>query len=91
MAFYRYQEKKADNNIADSIDLLNGMKSLLSDHEQIIIKNHEHMPPIYSKYHRWINNFGEIHPSPTNRIKKLDQRIALLEKKSLNTQNNNVQ
>ena len=89
MAIYRYQEKIADNGIANDINLLNGMKSFLNDIEQIIIKNHGNISPIEYKLTRWINNFAEEHPLISNRIKKLDQRIALLEKQSLSSMSNN--
>jgi len=90
MAIYRYQEKRADNGVVNDINLLNGMKSFLNDIEQIIIKNHGNISPIEYKLTRWINNFAEEHPLISNRIKKIDQRITLLEKKSLSSMNNNL-
>ncbi len=80
MAIYRHQEKRADNGIANDINLLNGMKSFLNSIEQVIIKNHANISPIKYKLSRWINNFAEEHPLNSDRIKKIDQRIALIAK-----------
>jgi hypothetical protein len=84
MALYRYHEKQADNGIVNDIELLNGMKTFLNDFETITIKNYGNISPIQYKIVRWINNFYEEHPLPTDRIKRLDQRITLLEKQSQN-------
>ena len=87
MTFYRYQEKKADSGIMNDINLLNGMKRFLNDMEQINITNHAAHTTEQYKWIRWIDNFYEEHPLNTERIKKLNQRIALLEesKKTLKT------
>lgn len=80
MAFYRYQEKRADMNIANDINLLNGMKQFLHDIEQIDLKNHAYLTPTMYKITRWINNIFEAHPLNSKRIEKLDQRIAQIQK-----------
>lgn len=80
MAIYRYQEKRADNSIANDINLLNGIKSFLNNFEQITIKKYSNILSFEYKLIRWINNFYETHPLISNRIKKIDQRIALLQK-----------
>jgi hypothetical protein len=79
MAIDRSQEQRADNEVPNDKALLNGLKSTLVDIEQTIIKKNGN-----NKWKRWGLNFFEQHPLPAKRIKKLDQRIALLEKQSQN-------
>lgn len=77
MAVCRHQELRADNEIVNDIEKLTGFRNTLINFEQ---KSNQLLNQ--SKVQRWVNNFFEEHPLPEKRIKKLDQRIALLEQES---------
>lgn len=78
MAFYKYQEQRADNTIHNSPELLNGMKALLNDIETKTRSNFKHLSDRQYKWSRWINNLFEEHPLYEKRIAKLDKRITNL-------------
>lgn len=71
LAFSRYIEQRADDEISNNIIVLKATKTLFeswqSPHQSFSIKCYD-----------WINNFFEIHPLLTTRIQKLEQRIASL-------------
>jgi len=88
MAYSRYYEQRADNEVSNDINILKGLKSTIDETEQ---KNIEGMKPFnlspsQDKWLRWSTNFLEPHPLPTKRIAKLDERIAALEKQSANNE-----
>jgi hypothetical protein len=79
MAFYKYQEQRADNTIHNNPNLLKGMRSFLNDIETITRNNLKHLTDKQYKWNRWLNNLAEEHPLNEKRIAKLDQRIATIE------------
>lgn len=88
MTFYKYQEQRADNNIENDRNKLISVKSHLYDADQYRMDS---LKKIFStlsddtiKNIDSINNFLESHPLPKKRIKKLDQRIAELERTQKN-------
>ncbi|HSC24934.1 MAG TPA: M48 family metalloprotease [Candidatus Babeliales bacterium] len=81
----KHQEQRADNEISDDINMLVGKKTVLSENEQKRIKFFNPSNKLSPKQYEWLIwslNFFESHPLPNERIKKLDERIALLRNQS---------
>lgn len=80
----RYQEQRADNSISNNRDLLNGMKERLEECEQETMNsiNSFDISPKKIKLAFFVDRFFGSHPPAVERIKKLDKRIALLEKET---------
>jgi hypothetical protein len=85
MAICRLQEQRADDEISSDVNALNGMKELLKEAEQKNVELLKELNP--SPFLQWRSSFYDMHPSNTLRIEKIDQRIALLEKQSHDSNN----
>jgi Peptidase family M48 len=82
--FMRQQEQRADNDVSNDINKLNGIKTVLEEINQK--RNSMLFPFITDPTQReallWALNFFETHPLPEKRIKKINQRIAALQELS---------
>jgi len=88
-AIARHHEQRADDNISNNIDLLEGFKTTVKtmDQERQPIFASRFTPNQLKAFH-WTINFFEGYPLLTTRIEKLDKRIALLKKQSQHDEHN---
>ena len=78
----RYQEQRADNEINNDIETLTGLKSVFLEMEQEAELIKKQLSPNQIKLIKLTEAtepFFGTHPPIAKRVKKLDQRIALLE------------
>lgn len=75
LAFSRYVEQRADNQISDNITILKATKKLFESWQKPEEKQY-----FGETCYNWLHNFFETHPLWSTRIQKLGERIALLEK-----------
>lgn len=82
MSYSRYQEQQADDAISGNIPLLNGMKESLEKYEKDTIQklNEHNISANQMQAIRLAERIFGSHPTTENRIKKLNKRIAALEK-----------
>jgi hypothetical protein len=76
----RYQENRADNGIKNNAKSLNGIKDFLSDTEKIEKKLDKINGLDRFPTRKKILTYFSLHPPTSQRIAKIDQRIAALEK-----------
>ncbi len=79
----RYVEQRADDGIADDIEILKNHINWVKEHDEKIKKDLEaqYPDPEVRKIHQFfIDNLG-THPSGDQRVAKLEQRIAALKEK----------
>ncbi len=85
MTVYRHQEQRADDEVSNDLDKLNGLKNLFNnfdEQQRQSLINTLQISPENIDYVRLPLSFLQEHPLPTKRIEKLDERIALLKKES---------
>jgi hypothetical protein len=77
----RYQEQRADDDMENNIDILEGFKSNLKKDFHIEISSIENRSPFSRAWQRYTAS----HPSAESRIAKLDQRIEKLKQEQKTT------